>query len=124
ERKQILLADLTEALNHNWSVNFQFGRGAPESASFPNLISWSDHPDPDIKYFSGTVTYTKTLQLPDSALTPGTHLLLDLGTVNEIAEVAVNGKYLGILWKPPFQVDITSALQPGLNRIVIQVTNL
>jgi hypothetical protein len=38
--------------------------------------------------------------------------------------VWLNGKYLGILWKPPFRVDITSAARPGLNRLVVHVTNL
>ena len=49
---------------------------------------------------------------------------LDLGDVKDVAEVAVNGKYLGILWKTPFKVDVTGALKPGSNQIVIEVTNL
>jgi hypothetical protein len=115
---------LDDALNHNWIVNFEAGRGAPDSTSFEKLISWSDHADAGIKYFSGTATYTKNFQLPASALASGAHLSLDLGNVREIAELAINGKYLGILWKPPYKLDITSALKPGQNQIVIQVTNL
>jgi hypothetical protein len=49
----------------------------------------------------------------------------DLGKVKEIAEVSVNGKSVGgILWKPPFQADVTEAVKPGRNRIEIKVTNL
>jgi hypothetical protein len=44
--------------------------------------------------------------------------------VKDLAEVAVNGRYLGILWKAPFKVDVTDALKAGGNSIVIQVTNL
>ena len=41
-----------------------------------------------------------------------------------MAEVAINGKYLGIFWKTPFKIDVTDALKPGSNSILIQVTNL
>jgi len=45
--------------------------------------------------------------------------------VQNLAEVAVNGKPVGgILWKPPFQADVTSALKPGANRLEVKVTNL
>jgi hypothetical protein len=50
--------------------------------------------------------------------------MLDLGQVKEIAEVSVNGKPLGILWKTPFQADVTGALKPGPNRVEIKITNL
>jgi alpha-L-rhamnosidase/F5/8 type C domain len=122
--KETELTALDDSLNRNWIVSFESGRGAPESAPFDSLISWSDHPDNSIKYFSGNATYTKTFQLPASARAPGTHLWLDLGDVKDLAEVAVNGKYFGVLWKAPFKVDITSALQPGQNQLVLQVTNL
>jgi hypothetical protein len=36
----------------------------------------------------------------------------------------VNGKPLGILWKPLFQVDVTSALRAGHNHFEIKITNL
>jgi hypothetical protein len=56
---------------------------------------------------------------------PGTKILLDLGTVKEIAEVSVNGMPVGgILWRPPFRADVTSALKPNKNRIEIKITNL
>jgi hypothetical protein len=124
EHKLAQLNALDETLNHNWTLSFENGRGAPETATLEKLISWSDHPDVGIKYFSGTATYSKSFQIPSAALAPGIHLWLDLGEVKDLAEVAVNGKYLGILWNSPFKVDITSALQPGLNQIVVQVTNL
>ena len=51
-------------------------------------------------------------------------VLLDLGAVREVAEVWLNGKSLGILWKPPFRVDLTGVVHPGLNRLEVRVTNL
>ncbi len=49
---------------------------------------------------------------------------LDLGDVKNLAEVAVNGKPLGIVWKPPFRVDVTGAIKPGGNDVQVKVTNL
>jgi hypothetical protein len=51
-------------------------------------------------------------------------LWLDLGDVKNIAEITVNGKPLGVLWKAPFRVDVTGALKPGSNTLEIKVTNL
>ncbi|MBK9316583.1 MAG: hypothetical protein IPM55_20400 [Acidobacteria bacterium] len=41
-----------------------------------------------------------------------------------MAEVAVNGRRLGSVWKTPFRVDVTEALRPGANTFEIKVTNL
>ena len=40
-----------------------------------------------------------------------------------IAEVKVNGKDLGIFWKPPFLVEVTNAVKKGRNSLEVQVTN-
>jgi hypothetical protein len=94
-------------------------------ADFPSLIPWTQSKDAGVKYFSGTATYQKVLDAPRGWFRPGTKMTLDLGTVKEIAEVEVNGKPVGgILWKPPFRVDVTSALKPGANEVRVKVTNL
>ena len=41
-----------------------------------------------------------------------------------MAQVKLNGHNLGVLWKPPFRVDVTGALQPGRNTLEIRVANL
>jgi len=120
--RESVVQGLDEALNSNWVVSFQPYRGAPESTTFDRLTSWSESADLGVKYFSGAATYSKSIEIP--ALPPGARLWLDLGGVEDVAEVAVNGKYLGILWKSPFKMDVTDALLPGANQIVIQVTNL
>jgi hypothetical protein len=107
-----------------WDVAFQPDRGAPARISLDSLSSWSDNPDPGVKYFSGTATYTKTIQAPADCFKAGTKLWLDLGDVKNIAQVTVNGTPFGILWKTPFRVDVTSALKAGANALEIKVTNL
>jgi hypothetical protein len=107
-----------------WDIAFQAGRGAPAKISLDRLISWSESSDPGIKYFSGTGTYTKTIEAPVEWFKDGARLWLDLGDVKNLAEVTVNGKPLGVLWKTPFRVDATSALKTGANTLEIKVANL
>ncbi|MBN2579267.1 MAG: hypothetical protein JXB10_09775 [Pirellulales bacterium] len=108
----------------SWEVTFPADRGAPAGAVFDRLISWSDHPDAGIKYFSGAATYRKTINVPAACLGKNRRLLLDLGRVKEIAEVRLNGRDLGILWKTPFRVDVTKAARAGENELEVRVTNL
>jgi hypothetical protein len=106
-----------------WDVHFPENLGAPASLHMAKLTSWTDSSDPGIKYFSGTATYTKTLQAPASWFHPGQHLYLDLGKVRDIAEVQINGVPAGLTWAPPYRVDVTAALKPGANKLEIKVTN-
>jgi len=107
----------------SWKVTFQPGRGAPALAVMDKLSSWSDSQDKGVKYFSGTGTYTKTIQAPGEWFKPGAKLSIDLGEVKNLAEVSVNGEPLGIVWHAPYRVDVTAALKPGANEITVKVTN-
>ena len=107
-----------------WKVTFQEKRGAPAEASFDSLTPWNENSDPGIKYFSGTASYSKTLTVPAEWLKENTELWLDLGAVKNLAEVVVNGKSLGIVWKTPFRINVTGALKAGENNLEIKVTNL
>ena len=112
------------SINGPWQVSFPKGWGAPQSTVFAKLMSWTDNSDPGIKYFSGTASYRKEFDVPAAMLNGHRHFSIDLGEVKQIAEVTLNDKNLGILWKPPFRVDITKALKPGKNVLEVQVTNL
>jgi len=107
-----------------WELNFPPNWGAPAQVTLEKLISWTEHPDTGVKYFSGTATYVKDVEIPAELLGDGRSLWLDLGQVENIAEVSMNGKPLGILWKPPFRADITGTAKPGANRLEIKITNL
>ena len=103
-----------------WTVSFPPGKQAPASIVLPKLVSWTESGDDGVKYFSGTATYrTEFDWKPETGET-----VLNLGTVKNVAEVSLNGKSLGTLWKPPYQVDATGALKPGGNDLEIKVTNL
>ena len=97
--------------------------GGPESAAFDQLVSWTERPEPGIKYFSGTAVYRKSFDLPEALRKAGERVALDLGEVKELAEVRLNGKDLGILWARPFRVDITASVRPENNQLEVEVVN-
>lgn len=109
--------------------------GAPEKLVLDELVSWSEHSDSGAKYFSGSATYRKIFDLPaevrnqQSAVSKGnaglsSRVYLDLGKVAIMAEVKVNGKSLGILWKAPYRAEITDVVKAGENVLEIRVVNL
>jgi hypothetical protein len=106
-----------------WELRFPPNWGAPDKVVLDKLISWPESADTGVKYFSGTATYTKDVDLPAGFLTPGRTIMLNLGEVKQIATVRVNGQDLGVLWKPPFELDVTSALKAGANSLEIRITN-
>jgi hypothetical protein len=108
-------------LSKAWQVSFPADRGAPTSISLPQLASLHLHETDGVKHFSGTCTYTKTFQM---AAHKSNRVFLNLGSVAAIAELKVNGKDFGILWKRPFEVDISNVLKAGTNHIEVKVTNL
>jgi hypothetical protein len=107
-----------------WEVEFQQGECAPERIQFNALTDWSQHTNPTVKYFSGTACYRKRVTVANDLFGKGQQLELDLGDVAVMAQVRLNGKDLGILWKPPYRVDVTRELRSGENQLEIKVVNL
>ena len=86
-------------------------------------MSWTSRPEEGIKYYSGKATYRKTFNL-DHKLVAGERVFLDLGKVQHVAEVRLNGEKLGTLWTAPWHVDITGALRASGNTLDVDVINL
>ncbi len=99
------------------------GEGKPRPIKLHQLKSWTEFDDPNLKYFSGTLEYSLQFNLRKDLISPDRRVWLELGEVHELAEVELNGKHLGVLWKPPFRVDITEAARPGANKLTVRVTN-
>lgn len=118
-----------------WTVHFPIGWSADEqdaaklalsstrSVVFDSLVSWTARPEPGIKFYSGVATYTKTFEWKSEARNAESEVWLDLGSVRELAEVRVNGQSCGIVWAPPFRVNISKAVQPGTNSLAVDVVN-
>ena len=109
-----------------WTVSFPPHWGAPEKITLERLISLSESTNAGVRYFSGTATYTNLFNWKPAARTgkQKNQTWLDLGDVQVMAQVKLNGHDLGILWQPPFRVDVTGALQPGSNTLEVRVANL
>ena len=105
-----------------WEVSFAPGWGAPEKTTFDQLADWTKRPEDGVKYFSGKATYRKTFEVP-AQRQPGSAMILDLGQVNDIAAVRVNGRELATLWMPPYRLDITASVKPGPNTLEADVVN-
>lgn len=104
-------------ITSGWNATFN-----DKLVDFPKLISWTESPTSEIKYFSGTATYHNKFNLV--SLDKTGKYILDLGEVSHVAEVIINGINVGTLWKKPFKLDISQALRVGENSIEIKVTNL
>ena len=116
-------AQNTRELAGDWSVEFDPEWSGPGQVNFGKLIDWKDHPADGIKHFSGTVRYSKTFVIKPGDFEKGRPIYLDLGEVQQIAEIALNGEKLATLWKPPFAIDIANAIKVGSNTLEIDVTN-
>jgi hypothetical protein len=108
-------------ISGSWQVRFEPARGGPGNVEFASLDDWITRPEEGIRFYSGTAMYNKSFVLPKVL---HEKLLLDLGVVKHIATVTVNGKALGVVWTSPWRIDITSAIQPGMNHIEVAVTNV
>lgn len=105
-----------------WKVQFEEGRGAPESIELKELKSLHLSDVPGVKYFSGTSVYTTYFTL-DNILDEKESAYLNLGEIANLAEVYLNDKKVGTLWTLPYRVDITAGLNAGANKLEIHVSN-
>jgi hypothetical protein len=107
-----------------WQVRFPAGSGAPAEIALPDLRSLHLHATPGVRYFSGTASYRREIMIPAGALGAGRELFLDLGQVEVMADVVLNGTSLGIVWTRPALLDISRAARVGANTLEVRVTNL
>jgi len=110
-------------LSQDWNLQCPKGWGS-DAVKLDKLISWSEHSDPELKCFSGTAVYRKQFEVPADRLNDQYAVSLDFGAVKVIAEVILNGKNLGILWKPPFKLDVSGLLNSQNNQLEVRVTSL
>jgi hypothetical protein len=125
-RAEIKKVPAPQEITGAWEVRFPPKWGAPEEITLDHLISLSDSTNAGVKYFSGTATYTKTFNWEPTAKIrkQKTETWLDLGDVQVMVQVKLNGQNLGILWQPPLRTNITGALRSGHNMLEIRVANL
>lgn len=121
--KDFVAPQTLATLDGPWSVTFDPKWGGPGKINFETLTDWSKHDHEGVKYYSGTALYEKTFDFP-GAIPNGKRLFLDLGQVNVMARISLNGKELGTVWTAPWSVDITEHVKAKNNELKIEVVNL
>jgi len=124
--KKLSVKNIAEQIiNGPWKINFGTENStATEAFSIQTdkLLSWDKLPDVPAKKFTGTANYETTFTL-DSRLSKDQRIYLDLGSVNVMAGITVNGKTLDTLWMRPFKADITELLKKGKNKLNLEITS-
>jgi len=126
-------------LSGDWNLTFS---GMSKTLHMATLRSWSD--EEPFRYYSGEVAYEKTIDLPGDS-TPQASAVLDFGEgtpvakpdplpefnmrayldgpIREAAEVYVNGQRAGVVWHPPYTIELSRFLKAGRNDLRIVVGN-
>jgi hypothetical protein len=110
-------------VNSKWIVAFSPKLDTPFKMPMDTLTDFSKSSDKRVKYFTGTATYTTTLKLKKPFLPQDGKVVIDLGEMNDIAILKVNGACVDTLWYPPYRRDITEYVRKGSNSIEVEVTN-
>ena len=125
-RKETVRADKIQSpteLTGKWDLHFDPKWGAPEKLEINALKSWIKFEEPGIKYYSGTANYLKSFSLTANDIR-NKLLILDLGNVQEMASVKINGHQMQVMWSAPFLFDITPFVREGANNLEVEVVNL
>lgn len=126
-RKRAVVVDRdveTVELTGPWQVAFDPEWGGPETpVEMRELTAWNEFDQPGIRYYSGTAVYRLDFRLSKSQIARR-GIYLDLGNVCEMARVRINGKEVGVCWKPPYLLEVTEWVRPGENRLEIEVVNM
>lgn len=110
-----------------WEVTFDGDGQSPKPIVMATPAPWSGPQTSDygacVTYFSGTATYSATFNVELELGGPDARMVLDLGEVHDLAGIRLNGQDVGVLWTPPFRIDVTEAARIGRNLLEVSVTN-
>lgn len=106
----------------DWRVQFDTAYGGPATpVLFSQLVTWDQHPNDAIRYYSGRAVYSHQFSIPP--ITGHQPVYLTIDSIFNLATVRINGVDCGTLWTQPYRLDISKALRPGQNKIQIEVSN-
>lgn len=112
-----------KTIEGSWGIHFDPKRGGPEKVLVDELNSWTTFADERIKFYSGAATYLKSFSLNKRDI-KNKKLVMDLGNVQEMASIKINGQQLPVKWSAPFVFDITKYVQAGVNNLEVEVVNM
>ena len=125
EEKQINIKSLPQQkLEGHWQVQFTDPWEETFNKTFDSLFSFTIHPEHRVRYFSGIAAYETEFAIPAKVNLNNYQISLNLGEVANVAEVKINDYDAGILWHPPYRLDVSTFVKPGINKLQIKVANL
>jgi hypothetical protein len=105
-----------------WQVSFvDGGPDRPADQTLQSLTSWTSFAGDAGRRFAGTARYTTRFPRPNA---DAAAWQLDLGAVHQSARVKLNGRDLGVLIGPRFQLTLERAALAAENTLEIEVANL
>jgi hypothetical protein len=114
---------ILKSINSQWNVLFKNDKiGINKTIPMDTLKDWTQINDNELKYFSGTATYTTDFNL--DTIPSNIKVFLNVGKANILANIKINGIDAGGIWTAPWQIDVTDYLRKGKNLLEIEVTNL
>ena len=111
----------TQEVKGEWNVAFESAFKTPSPVRMATLDNLSDNANDSIRYFSGTATYTTTVNLDRAGR--GEHMFMAFDNVGTMAKVYINGKYAGGVWTTPYKLDVTDFVKDGRNDVRVEVVN-
>lgn len=111
----------TQEATGEWNVTFESAFKTPSPVRMATLDNLSDNANDSIRYFSGTATYTTSINLDRAGR--GEHTFMAFDNVGTMAKVYINGKYAGGVWTAPYRLDVTDFVKDGRNDVKVEVVN-
>ena len=125
-RKMSVKDIASQIINGPWKINFGTENSTATEAfsvQTDKLLSWDKLSDARARKFAGTANYETEFTVDSTLLKKGRRIYLDLGSVNVMAGITVNGKTLETLWMPPFKANITELLKKDQNKLNVEITS-
>lgn len=111
----------TQEVKGEWNVAFESAFKTPAPVRMTELDNLSTNANDSIRYFSGTATYTTTVNLDRAGRDE--HMFMAFDNVGTMAKVYINGKYAGGVWTTPYKLDVTDFVKDGRNDVRVEVVN-
>ena len=111
----------TQEVKGEWNVAFESAFKTPAPVRMTELDNLSTNANDSIRYFSGTATYTTTVNLDHAGRDE--HMFMAFDNVGTMAKVYINGKYAGGVWTTPYKLDVTDFVKDGRNDVRVEVVN-
>ena len=119
-KKNYLVYSEKQNISGKWNLTFSSAVNPPFHRTLEKLADWTTFDEKEIKYFCGTASYTINFNFEGKL--PG-KWFINLGKVESLAKIRLNGKEVNTLWCYPYRTEISDYLVNGLNKLEVDIVN-